>query len=416
MNNQGGGRYGQPNPYAQQDDQYEPAGGYGQQPSYGGQQQTGYGQQSPYDQQQPTYGQQQGAYGQQGGYGQQQPSYGQPQAYGQQQTGTVARPEPQTQPSSNYGDNQGNNAYEMNALNGQGGRRNDPNAILNGCREVNRGIDEVERNIDQLRGLYLTTTSLTSADELVKHREQVDDMQETTMALYRSLMEKMKRIKSNPESGNPRNEKQVGATTRRLKTAINEYQKAEADYRAREKEQGRRQYLTIKPDATEEEIEAATEENSGNLFQQAILSSDRRGNVQSALRAVQDRNRQIQQIERRLLELAQMFQDLDAVVIQQDAAVQNIEQQGEQVEENVAKANVEIDGAIDSARAARRKKFWCLGIAALIIIIIVVVVVVVVLVVRNNNRAAPAPAPAPATTTAARIKMVRGLELHRLLT
>lgn len=65
-----------------------------------------------------------------------------------------------------------------------------------------------------------------------------------------------------------------------------------------------------------------------------------------------------------MIELAQLFQDLDAAVIQQEAAVQNIEQQGEQVEENVAKANVEIDGAIDSARAARRKKFWCLGIAS----------------------------------------------------
>lgn len=80
--------------------------------------------------------------------------------------------------------------------------------------------------------------------------------------------------------------------------------------------------------------------------------------------AVKARNEAIQKMERALIELAQMFQDLDAVVIQQDAAVQNIEQQGEQVEENVAKANVQIDGAIGSARAARKKKFWCLGIAS----------------------------------------------------
>jgi Syntaxin len=94
-----------------------------------------------------------------------------------------------------------------------------------------------------------------------------------------------------------------------------------------------------------------------------LLQSDRRGNAQSTLRAVQDRHREIQKIERMMVELAQLFQDLDAVVIQQEAAVENIEQQGEQVEENVAKANVHMDGAIDSARAARRKKFWCLGIA-----------------------------------------------------
>lgn len=65
-----------------------------------------------------------------------------------------------------------------------------------------------------------------------------------------------------------------------------------------------------------------------------------------------------------MIALAQLFQDLDAAVIQQDVAVQNIEQQGEQVEENVAKGNVELGGAIEKAKAARRKKFICLGIAS----------------------------------------------------
>lgn len=155
-------------------------------------------------------------------------------------------------------------------MNGQTGRRNDPNAILNDCREVSRGIDEVGRKINVLRGLYITTASLTSADELKEQREKIDSVQESTMALYRNLAERIKRIKTNPESGNPRNEKQVGATTRRLKSAINDYQKAEAEYRTQEKEQGRRQYLTIRPDATEAELDAAMEDNTGNLFQQAV--------------------------------------------------------------------------------------------------------------------------------------------------
>jgi hypothetical protein len=72
----------------------------------------------------------------------------------------------------------------------------------------------------------------------------------------------------------------------------------------------------------------------------------------------------MQKIERALIELSQLFELLESSVIQQEPAVTNIQQQGEQVEENVAKANVEIDGAIVSAKAARRKKFWCLGIAS----------------------------------------------------
>ena len=101
------------------------------------------------------------------------------------------------------------------------------------------------------------------------------------------------------------------------------------------------------------------------------------------------------------MELAQLFQDLEALVVQQEPAVTQIEQKGEEVTENVGKGNTELDGAIVKARAARRKKWICLGIvgsysiehglwktstnsfAVLIIIIIVVVVAVVVEVTKH---------------------------------
>lgn len=84
----GGGGYGQPDPYAQQQQ-----GGYGGAPAYGGYQQAppqaAYGQPDPYAQQQPAYG---GA----GGY--QQPAYGGAPAYGQppgqQAYGGYAAPPP----------------------------------------------------------------------------------------------------------------------------------------------------------------------------------------------------------------------------------------------------------------------------------------------------------------------------------
>jgi syntaxin 1B/2/3 len=179
----------------------------------------------------------------------------------------------------------------MNAVNGQTGQRNDPNAILNDCREMNRGIDEIGRSINELRVLYNATTSLTTDDELTRHRAKVDEVQNTTMALYRNLTERMKRIKSNPESGNPRNEKQVGATNRRLRTSINEYQKAEAEHRSRVKEQARRQYLTVKPDATEAELAAVGEDMSGeNLFQQAVSKINHNAFLTNLVTATSERS------------------------------------------------------------------------------------------------------------------------------
>ena len=78
------------------------------------------------------------------------------------------------------------------------------------------------------------------------------------------------------------------------------------------------------------------------------------------MKAVNDRHLAIQEIERQLIELAELYQELDAIVVQQEAAVTQIEQKGEQVTENVGKANHEIAGAIVKARSRNRKKWWCL--------------------------------------------------------
>lgn len=79
-----------------------------------------------------------------------------------------------------------------------------------------------------------------------------------------------------------------------------------------------------------------------------------------------------------MVELAQLFQDMEAMVVQQEPQVDMIEQKGEEVQTNMGQANTEIQHAVKSAAAARRKKWWCLGIAVLIIIAIAVIVVIVV--------------------------------------
>jgi syntaxin 1B/2/3 len=91
-----------------------------------------------------------------------------------------------------------------------------------------------------------------------------------------------------------------------------------------------------------------------------LLSSDRRGQAQSSLRNVKERHEAIQKIERQMVELAQLFQDLDQIVMEQEPMVENIEAKGEEVHENVVQANTEIGGAIEKARSRNRKKWWCL--------------------------------------------------------
>ena len=117
-----------------------------------------------------------------------------------------------------------------------------------------------------------------------------------------------------------------------------------------------------------------------------LLNSDRRGQASSTLRNVKERHEAIQNIEQQMIELAQLFQDLDQIVQQQEPLVTNIEQKGEEIHENVVQANTEIGGAIEKARSRNRKKCWCLLVVFLIIIVIAVVVAVVIIPAINKKK------------------------------
>ncbi|KAI9739662.1 MAG: nicotinate phosphoribosyltransferase [Cirrosporium novae-zelandiae] len=255
------------------------------------------------------------------------------------------------------------NNLEMQPVNGQ--QTKDPNAILNECRDIDKGVDTIQRNLDSLRQLQQRSLDDPEASQGTATNRQLDALNTETMNLYRAFADRIKKIKQSPESGDPRNAPQVGKVDRKLKTAINQYQQVERDFRRRLQSQMERQYRIVRPDASDAEVQEACEDTSNNqVFSQALLQSDRRGQAQSALRAVQGRHEAIQKIEQQMIELAQLFQDMEALVVQQEPAVAQIEQRGEEVNENVAKGNIELNGAIEKARARNRKKWWCLGISS----------------------------------------------------
>lgn len=69
----------------------------------------------------------------------------------------------------------------------------DPNAILNDCREVSRAIDDVESRLQDLQRLHRQFVSGTNATN-----KEIDAMGSEIMTAYRALSERVKRIKSRP--------------------------------------------------------------------------------------------------------------------------------------------------------------------------------------------------------------------------
>ncbi|KAF2402709.1 t-SNARE [Trichodelitschia bisporula] len=334
-------------------------GGYG----------SGYGQQNPYAQN--NYGE-----GGRGYTGQQQQGGYSGAGYGQQQQGGYDQ----------------DHDVEMHAYGAApGANAGNPNAILDDCQAIDRGIEDLGTRLAELQGLH---------NRVINDRagiDSVDRMNTDIMAAYRGLGDKLKRVKSHPESGSPRNAPQVGRVDRRLKKAINDYQTVESDFRKKMREQQARQLRIVDPSLSETQaMEIAAEGNQTSVFMQALVlmeqNMNRAGQSQTTLNAVRARHEAIQHIERTMIELAQLFQDLETMVVQQDPLVENIEQKGEEIQENIVKANEQLDMGVKSARGARRKKWICFWIVVVVIIIVAIAVGVYVAVNKpSSNKSSPGP-------------------------
>ncbi len=296
----------------------------------------------------------------------------------------------------------------------------DPNAILNECRSIDRGIDQIEQNLNQLR--MLQDRSLNEADTSGSSTSrQLDSLASETMDMYRQLTERVRQVKSQREAQQPKNAPQVGRVDRRLKQAIQSFQQVESAFRKKTQDQMARQYRIVRPEASESEVRSVVEDTSSGsqVFQQAMMQSDRRGQARAVLSAVQDRHAALMKIEQQMVELAQLFQDMDTLVVQQEVQVTQIEQKGEEVVENLDKGNEEIAVAVTTAKKTRKKKWICLGICGMFLscsppwptsaaclsltcLILVAIVLVIVLAVVIYIEITKAAKPPPTTTSSSK--------------
>ncbi|TKY89150.1 hypothetical protein EX895_001681 [Sporisorium graminicola] len=362
------------------------AGGYG---GYGGGN-NGYGDHSYPTQQQggaqggyaPPQPQQQAGYGyEQGGYGAQpQAGYAPPQ---QQPTGYGQMP--QAQPTG-YGAADPN-SYEMQSVATEK-PAGDMNSFFTDISEIQDTIRLIDENVNKISDLH--SRSLNNMDEASAQyaEQQLSSIQQETSSLTNGVKNRIKLLESQnkriPAGGdkNVRNT-QIGAVKNRFKETIQRYQQVEQSYRQKYRARAERQFRIVKPDATQQEIKAALDDDqNGQIFSQALLNSNRHGEAKGALREVQERHEDIKRIERTITELAQLFNEMSILVDEQDDALNVIQEQGAQVETDMNQGLQHTNKAVDSARKARKKRWICFWI--LVILVLVIAGIVVGVVCRNG--------------------------------
>ncbi|THV51254.1 hypothetical protein BGAL_0117g00090 [Botrytis galanthina] len=274
-------------------------------------------------------------------------------------------------------DSYGGQNVEMASLaqNGmQPGEQSDPNYILNACRDIDYQIEAANEYINELDRLKNRVGN--ELDQGVIARDLAGIASDSSTA-FKGIINEISRLKRMPESGNPRNQPQIGRVQRKLKGTMDQYKAKEMAFEHAVRDQMRREYRIVNAEATEEEVNAAVPNaEPQQMFQQALMTSNRQGQANTTLNAVRQRNEAIKKIEQDIIQIAELFSEMENLVVQQEAAVVNIEMKGEEVVENMDKGVQQMDTAIVSARSRNRKKWYCLGLVVIIVAIIAIVLAV----------------------------------------
>jgi len=302
-----------------------------------------------------------------------------------QQQGRTNSPQRTNNPYSQFDDKN----YEMNDV---GSTTNLTAGLTGGGREpMSEFYDEISSiqgslklfndNISRISELHSRSINIT--DEVIAQRNtaELEDLVADTSALSDTLKRRIKALERQKVSGRDGQirKQQTGLVKTKFVEAIQNYQTVEQQHRQKYKQRLERQYKIVKPDASPEEIRAVVEDdNGGQVFSQALLNTNRYGESKAAYREVQERHKDIQKIERTLAELAQLFNDMSILVEQQDETLDVIEDTAAHVEKDTEVGLSHTMKAVESGRAARKKRWICFGLIVLLLVIIAIIIAVVV--------------------------------------
>lgn len=235
---------------------------------------------------------------------------------------------------------------------------------------LQESIRALNDHVAQIGDLH--SRSLSNTDE-ASHKAalELDNLVENTRTLSTSLKGRIQSLERQVGVGRDGQirKQQTALVKSKFVEAIQNYQTVEQQYRTKYKQRMERQFRIVKPDATPEEVRAVINDEgaSGQIFQQAVLDSNRYGDSRAAFREVRERQQDLKRIEETLAELAQLFNDMSTLVAEQDDTIHNIETQAATVEKDTEAGLGFTEKAVEFARSARRKRWICFFIILIIL-------------------------------------------------
>ncbi|KAF2725777.1 t-SNARE [Polychaeton citri CBS 116435] len=254
--------------------------------------------------------------------------------------------------------------------------------FLSRVEAIKADIRTLTTHVGQIASMHQKT--LSAPDNSAS--SAVEGMVTQTQVLNTSIKDQIKFLEKDAarSKDNPVKNTQINQLKSSFQKQLQEYRQEEASYEKRYREQIARQYRIVNPEASDAEVTEAANADWGNegVFQTA-LKTNRSATANSVLGAVRARHNDIQKIEKTMIELQQLMEDLATAVVLQEEPIQQAEGHTENVKHDTEAGNVQLDKGIEHARRARKLKWWCFWI---VVVICIIIALVVGLVVGLNNK------------------------------
>tara|TARA_B110000090_G_scaffold38661_1_gene42719 strand:- start:557 stop:1336 length:780 start_codon:yes stop_codon:yes gene_type:complete len=176
----------------------------------------------------------------------------------------------------------------------------------------------------------------------------------------------------------------LNTLTRKFVEVMKEYQSSQSKYKTEIMKKAKRQIQIVKPDATEEEVDAVIRNGGADqLIQNSILKGETSESVKDMYESVNQRYNEIIAIEASVQEMHQMFMDFALLVEQQGEMLDSIEFQVAQSLEHVEDGNKQMVQAIDLYKSIRSKQCYC---AIFVILLLGIIAGVIAISMNKDNK------------------------------
>ncbi|XAR68089.1 hypothetical protein NMG60_11003099 [Bertholletia excelsa] len=259
-----------------------------------------------------------------------------------------------------------------------------------GMEAFNKQIQDVEKQVDKVAGLLQKlkdaneeSKSVTKASAMKAIKKRMEKDVDEVGKIARNVKAKLEAInrenlanrqKPGCEKGTAVDRSRTNMTnalTRRFRDLMTEFQTLRQRIQDEYREVVERRVITVtgsRPD--EETIDHLIETgNSEQIFQKAIQETGR-GQVLNTLEEIQERHDAVKEIEKKLLDLHQIYLDMAVLVEAQGDILDNIESQVSNAVDHVQSGTTALQKAKKLQKNSR--KWMCFAIIILLVIVAII--------------------------------------------